>query len=211
MKFDLCSLFDKCINAKYIHVENDGSYASYKIDEIRYLLFQQSNGVNDWKNNFDFPSRPYKGMDIPWKCHRGFLKVWKSIMPYVEQLLENHDFESAVVVGYSHGGAISALCFEYVWYNFPEIRDKLYGFSFGCPRIFYGRRNYIFLKERFNKFVNVINSDDVVTKLPPAIFGYKHMGKKLYIGQEKRFFSVNAHRAESYKASLREIKCTVDI
>ncbi|MBE6649037.1 MAG: lipase family protein [Ruminococcaceae bacterium] len=211
MKVDLCDIFEKCLSAKYIHVENDGSYSSYTVDKTRYIFFQQSNGKTDWMNNFDFPSKAYKGMDIPWRCHRGFLKVWKSILPYVEKLLKTSSFESAVVVGYSHGAALSALCFEYVWYNYPDIRNNLYGFSFGSPRIFYGKRNYSFLKERFSKYINVINSDDIVTKVPPSILGYRHMGKLLYIGRDKKFFSINAHRAESYRESLKEIRCIIDV
>ena len=211
MRFDLCSLFERCLEAKYIHVENDGSYASYKIDEKRYIFFQHSNGIQDWKNNFDFPSKAYKGMDIPWRCHRGFLKVWKSIMPYIEKLILPKDFEAAVIIGYSHGGALSSLCYEYVWYNYPEIRNRLYGFSFGSPRIFYGTKNYAFLMKRFEKYVNVVNSEDIVTKLPPYIMGYRHMGKVLDIGRDKKIPSVKAHRPESHRNALREIKCTIDV
>lgn len=211
MKFDLCDLFDKCLKAEYIHVENAGSYSSYKIDKTLYIFFQHSHGRVDWKNNLDFPSRAYKGMDIPWRCHRGFLRVWKSVLPYVKKVLETNTFSYCVIVGYSHGAALSALCFEYVWYNFSRIRENLYGVSFGSPRIFYGKRNFEFLSERFLKYVNVINSDDIVTKVPPSFLGYRHMGKLLYVGREKNFFSVNAHRPESYKASLKDIRCIVDI
>ena len=211
MKFDLCDIFERCNRAKYIHVENEGSYATYKNDETRYLLFQQSNGKTDWKNNFDFPSVPYKGMDIPWKCHRGFLKVWKSLLPYVERVLAESTFKNVVIVGYSHGAALSALCYEYVWYNFSEKRNEIYGFSFGGPKIFYGKRNLSFLENRFQNFINIINSNDVVTKLPPLIMGYHRLGKVIKIGKEKSLFSINAHRPENYKKSLYELNCIVDV
>ncbi len=211
MKFDLCEIFERCLKASYIHVENDGSYATYKINDTRYILFQHSNGKGDWKNNFDFPSKAYKGMDVPWKCHRGFLKVWKSVMPYVEAALEKSEYSSAVIVGYSHGAALSALCFEYVWYNYPEKRDALYGFSFGCPRIFFGNKNHTFLEERFAKFVNIINSGDIVTKIPPAFLGYKHLGKLIHIGNSRNVLSVNAHKPDSYMNSLKSIRCVLDV
>jgi hypothetical protein len=207
----LCDLFEKCLKAKYINVENSGSYSTYKIDKTRYIFFEHSNGYTDWKNNFDFPSKAYKGMDIPWRCHRGFLKVWKSIIPHLEKMLENMDFDSCVIVGYSHGGALSALCFEYVWFNYPDLRNNIYGFSFGSPRIFYGKRNFEFLSERFTKYINVINSDDIVTKLPPLFLGFRHMGKHLYIGKDRKLVSVNSHKPESYKTSLKEIRCVIDI
>jgi triacylglycerol lipase len=211
MKFDLCSLFEKCLSIKYTDIENDGSFASYRIDNTRYIYFQHSNGKADWKNNFDFPSKVYHDNDIPWRCHRGFLKVWKSLEPYIENLLDSTDIKKIVVVGYSHGAALCALCYEYIWYSYPNLRNYLYGFAFGSPRIFYGKRNYDILNARFDKFINVINADDIVTKLPPKIFGYSHTGKILYIGEDKNFFSIKAHRPESYRNSLRYFKCIIDI
>jgi len=211
MKFDLCDLFEKCLRASYIHVENDGSYSTYKINDTRYIFFQQSNGKQDWKNNFDFPSKAYQGMDVPWRCHRGFLKVWKSLLPYIEANLEKSDFNSAIVVGYSHGAALAALCYEYVWYNNPEKRDCLYGFSFGCPKIFFGNKNHLFLEERFQKFVNIINSGDIVTKIPPSFLGYRHLGKIICIGNSGKYLSVNDHRPQSYLNSLKAIRCILDV
>jgi hypothetical protein len=192
-------------------VENDGSYSSYMVDKTRYIFFQHSNGLVDWKNNFDFPSKAYKDMDIPWRCHRGFLKVWKSIIPYIDKILLKNEFVSCVITGYSHGGALSALCFEYVWYNYPDIRDKIFGFSFGSPKIFYGKKNYDMLKDRFSKYINVVNSDDIVAKVPPSFLGYKHMGKVLYIGNGRKLFSVNSHKPENYMTALRDLRCIVDI
>ena len=211
MRFDLCDIFERCLKANYKTVENDGSYSTYKTYDTRYILFQQSNGIVDWKNNFDFPAKPYSGMDVPWKCHRGFLRVWKSIRPFICNALIDSNFKNCVIVGYSHGAAIAALCFEYVWYNFPEKRKCLYGFSFGSPKIFYGRKNFSFLENRFENYINIINANDLVTKLPPKIFGYRRLGKEINIGKGKKFFSVNDHRAENYQKGLKSINCTIDI
>ncbi len=211
MKFDLCNLYEKCLSVDYKTVDEEGSYATYKIDGTRYIFFEKSNGAADWKNNFDFPAKPYDGMDVPWYCHRGFLRVWKGLVPYIEKILRSSMFDSAVIVGYSHGAALSALCFEYVWYNYSDVRDRLYGFAFGSPRVFYGKKNYDFLKTRFLQYVNVMNYGDIVTKVPPKIFGYRHIGKMLWIGNDKKLISVNAHRPESYKLALKGIKCVIDV
>ena len=75
---DMRAQFIRCLNAKYIHTDNDGDYA---IEESRdgktlYLLFQWTRTAYDWISNFDFVAKPYKDMEITWRCHRGFLRVW---------------------------------------------------------------------------------------------------------------------------------------
>ena len=86
----------------------------------------------DWKNNFDFPAKPYKDMEVNWSCHRGFLRVWKSIEPYLEEVINDMTISQIYIVGYSHGAAIASLCHEYVWYHRPDLRDNgLEGFGFG--------------------------------------------------------------------------------
>ena len=32
--------FNDCLRAKYINVENSGSYSTYKIDQTRYIFFE---------------------------------------------------------------------------------------------------------------------------------------------------------------------------
>ena len=135
---DLKALFNRCLNAKYKHVENDGDYALEREGDSLYILFECSNGKVDWKNNFDFPAKPYKDMEITWSCHRGFLKVWKSIEPYIANAITDPTVKKITIVGYSHGAAIASLCHEYVWYNRPDLREgNLEGFGFGCPKVYW--------------------------------------------------------------------------
>ena len=145
---DLLKLYNNCLNVKYKTVENKGDYAIRQIGNDLYLYFEWSDGLEDWKNNFNFPAKPYKDMGIKWYCHRGFLKVWKSIEPYVKESIMKPSIKKIIIVGYSHGGAIATLCHEYVWYNRPDLRDNLYGYGFGAPRVLWGFMNNE-LKERW--------------------------------------------------------------
>jgi len=102
----LYNCFSKCLSAKYLHVENDGSYCLIKNDNTLIIYFEKSNGNMDWKSNFNFPAKPYRKMQNKWYCHRGFLKVWKSIEPYVADDINDSNISKIEIVGYSHGGAI---------------------------------------------------------------------------------------------------------
>ena len=52
-------LYSRCLNAPYIHTENDGDYFYEIKNNILYLYFQCTHGGDDWKNNLDFPAAPY--------------------------------------------------------------------------------------------------------------------------------------------------------
>lgn len=203
-------LFKKCYNAKYNHVNEDGDYAIEKKGDTLFLLFQWSHSKTDWHHNFMFGAKPYSDMKIKWRCHRGFLRVWKSIKPYIESSVADMSIKRIYIVGYSHGAAIASLCHEYVWYNRPDLRENgLEGFGFGCPRVFFGWRMKASLKERWKHFHPVRNMCDIVTHLPPHLFGYRHVNKVLQlpkIGFKERhtiFKCVDSHYPENYIYSAR--------
>jgi hypothetical protein len=207
---DLLNLYKKCLSAKYTTVENQGDYAVQQIGTKLYLFFECTDSMEDWKNNFDFPAKPYKDMGATWFCHRGFLKVWKSIEPYVKDAIMKSTVKSVTIVGYSHGAAIAALCHEYVWFNRPDLRSKLVGYGFGAPRVFWGCMSDK-LKERWVNFHPVRNLNDLVTYAPPALFGFRHVNDVIQIGEKGKFAlrknklaCIDAHRPQNYIYSLTE-------
>ena len=171
--------FRECIMASYIHTENDGSYHVHREGSKLFVYFEKSNGATDWRNNFDFPAKPYRDMKDKWFCHRGFLKVWKAIEPKIKDKLLDPQIIEIEIVGYSHGGAIAQLCYEYVKFNRPEIIVS--GYGFGAPRVLWGFASKA-VKERFKGFVVVRNGHDIVTHMPPVIFGFRHVGEVKKIG-----------------------------
>ena len=201
----LYELFKECLEIPYTRVDNSGDYAIKRIGNTLYIYLEKSNGREDWKNNFDFPAKPYKDMDGKlWFAHSGFLKVWKSIEPHIAESVSDMDIEGVVTVGYSHGGGLAVLCHEYIWYNRPDIRDNIYGYGFGSPRVIWGvkKREHDI---RWENFTVIRNIDDVVTHAPPALFGYFHVGRIFEIGSKGKYSSIDAHRPESYFYELEAL------
>lgn len=202
---NLYKAFNECLETeeKYIHVENGGDFFVKREGSTLRIFFEWSDGFEDWINNFRFlavPKKPYKSMKKLWFCHRGFFKVWKSIKPYIEADIHNLDIRKIEIVGYSHGAAIALLCYEYCVFNRPDVEVK--GVGFGCPRVFWGivPRS---VKERFNNFLVVRNCNDIVTHVPPALFGYRHISKILKIGEGNSEGLIDDHREENYIAHLK--------
>ncbi len=196
--------FKSVLNAKYRHLEEETASFAYKFQGAHgvkglRIYFEWSNGATDWKNNFDFPAKPYRDMQDKWYAHRGFLKVWKVIEPHLKEAIMTPDIKFIEISGYSHGAAIALLCHEYCKYHRPDI--DVCGYGFGAPRVIWGFPNKR-VKARFKGFIVIRNKRDIVTHLPPAIFGFRHYKVKT-IG-DGSYNSIDAHRPESYIKELEK-------
>lgn len=203
--YKLLTLFEECLQINYTTVENDASFAiTFKGDELTFF-FERSRGVQDWKNNFDFPIKPYTSMNSLWFAHRGFLKVWKSVEPYIKDIVMTTSAKKITIVGYSHGGALAGFAHEYIWFNRPDLRDSLASFGFGAPRIYWGILPKK-LKERWNNYFVIRNAEDLVTFLPPCWLGYQDIGNLIQIGENSSYSRIDAHRPNNYINSLTKFQ-----
>lgn len=199
---NLLNMYQKVLNAQYIQLkEETASYCCKRDGNTLYLFFEWSNGATDWKNNFDFPAKPYRDMPNRWYAHRGFLKVWKVIEDKLAPFIKDQQIRKILIAGYSHGAALALFCHEYCKFNRRDIGENIYGYGFGCPRVAFGflRKS---VKERFNGFFVIRNKKDIVTHVPPALFFYRHVGKLVTVGKGK-WNCIDAHRPENYIESLQ--------
>ena len=137
-----------------------------------------------------------------WFAHRGFLDTWKEIEPVLADKIADRTVKRLAITGYSHGAALAMLCHEYVWYNRPDLREMLDGYGFGSPRVFWGIKNAE-LSRRWERFHVIRNIDDIVTHLPPAALGYRHVGTMLKLGSRGKYSPIDAHRPENILRELR--------
>lgn len=209
----ILEMFKRCVSIgkSYLHTEiNTGSYFVEHDDDTLYIYFQGSNGDIDWKNNFDFGAEPYKDMSIKWKAHRGFVRVWKEIEPFVKNDIMNPTVKKINVVGYSHGAALAVLAHEYAWFNRKDIRDNIFGYGFEPPRVFCGRKIPDELAPRWENFSVFRNGEDLVTHVPPRLFGYKHVGNFVHLNENRDILvdttyclkCINEHNYPNVIASL---------
>lgn len=200
---DEYQLFARCLTITYIQVGKSANYATERIGDTLYLYFEKSDGGNDWKNNLDFPAKAYKRMGkTVWFAHRGFLRVWKEMEPYLIRTIADKSVKRVVIAGYSHGGALAMLCHEYVWYHRPELRGVVFGYGFGAPRVFWGVLTPS-LKTRWKNFSVFRNIDDLITHLPPSFLGYSHVGELIKIGKKGKYSRIQAHVATNILTELK--------
>lgn len=204
-------LFTRCLRASYKNTAHSGNYSIEVDGDTIYLLFQWSKGFWDWFHNFLFPAKPYKRMIDIWFCHRGFLKVWKAMRDEVEAevkkiLLENQTYhaipiKNIVCVGYSHGGALSLFATEDMEYLYGDSLNVT-GYGFGAPRVVWGFLPKA-VKNRLQRFKVVRNIPDIVTHVPPCLFGFRHVHSVVKVGAKGKYSPIKAHYASAYINELK--------
>lgn len=200
----ITELYERILRSKYIHIgDQTASYIPQREGDTLYILFEWSNGKTDWLNNFDFPAKPYRKMQDKWYAHRGFLRVWKAIEPHLQAEICDLSVKKIIIGGYSHGAAIAALCHEYCKFNRPDA--IILGYGYGAPRVVWGFLRKA-VKKRFEGFTVIRNGCDIVTKVPPKIFGFRHIGNMLQIGRDKGYNPVEAHFPEVYRKELKDLE-----
>ena len=186
----LTQLFNICnASRSYQEVGENVNYMFQEDGDTLYIYFQPSRGKVDWRHNFAFWKKPYKGMKIPYRVHGGFLECWKYVDDIVIEKVTEKDaadgfrWKRIVITGYSHGGALAMLCHECVWYHRPDLRKgKLLTFAFEAPRVYAGFWMWGKLKERWEGFTIFRNQHDIVTHVPPVLFGFRHVGELRKMG-----------------------------
>ena len=203
MKKKLSELFYNCAyTIQYQQAGDSVNYAFVEDKDTLYIYFEGSNSISDWVRNFLFPAKPYKDMKIPYRVHRGFLAAWKEVEDIIIQKITETQLREAVkeeraqglenvwdfrwrhivVIGYSHGGALSGLCYECCWFYRPDLREEhLEGYGFESPRFYAGWHVKEELKERWQNYKVIRTNNDIVTHCPPVIFGFCHVGEMLKV------------------------------
>ena len=189
-----------------------GTDTQYKIleypDEV-VIIFCPSNSKADWKINFSFPKKPYKRMPTPFYVHGGFLGEWKKINDYFLKVSKRYN-KPLTITGWSYGGAMATLCYEDIWFNNPFKRGQMRLITFGSPRVI-GACNFKRIAHRWAGAKLYVNGSDIVTAVPPFLFGFKHIAEPKHIGDKKTLFGYfkpkKYHHIDGYIDSLGDVTC----
>ena len=173
--------------------------------DIATVVFRGSDSKKDWQTDSKFwkTTVPYGNYSSKIRVHSGFINAYKSpnIRIKIQKCLNSFDIQKVHLTGHSYGAALAILCAVDLEYNFPKKDYEVV--VFGCPRV----GNNAFRKSynlRVFKTLRVENSGDVVTKIPFAFLGYRHVGAKLHIGKNTRFlpFSMKKHALQEYYSNI---------
>ncbi len=201
----LYTLFSRCLAAEYQHSPYGGDYAVEREEDTLYIFLEHSDGAQDWGSNLNFAPKGYiRAGQVIYHAHGGFLQVWEGMRPLIAEATQDLNIERIYVVGYSHGGALAALCHEFLWQARPDLRDTLVSYGFAAPRVFWGHMGRRF-RSKFERFSVVRIPDDPVTHLPPRLLGYHHVGRMIELCEAGKYRGVEGHRAENILRELQNL------
>ena len=184
-------LFNYLKSIKHDEYITSGDDVQYLVrtfhDEKRIrLMFEESCGKTDWKNNFNFPIKPYKYQENVLWYARGWAKAYKSCNDEIMKMLlqahnENPDYEIEIC-GWSYGGAMSLIAVEDFYYRY---KIKSIVTTFGAPKPLFGCKTRKTVLNCCKEVKQYAHRNDCVPLMPP-LPGYC-MGNKIKVGKKKLF------------------------
>jgi triacylglycerol lipase len=109
------------------------------------------------------------------RVHSGFKREVDDLWPILERALSGNR-QPLWFAGHSLGGAMATICARRC--KLSKISADPEGlFTYGSPRV--GDRAYV----NYCRLVHYrwVNNNDIVTRVPPTWWGYRHGGREMYI------------------------------
>ncbi|NOY72778.1 MAG: lipase family protein [Gammaproteobacteria bacterium] len=153
----------------------DGSQAylfSNHTDAVIVCRGTEPNDWNDIKADVDAVSVVAETVG---RVHRGFKKEVDDLWPELEKTLVSNN-KTLWFAGHSLGGAMATICAGRCFLShIPSMPHSLY--TYGSPRV--GNQRYINYCDLDH--IRWVNNNDIVTRSPPVLFGYRHTGTEFYL------------------------------
>lgn len=147
-------------------------------DEMILTAFRGTEPTNlkDWMTDADIELKPGPGGNVHDGFQRALNHVWQGILESIEVF--QTEAQSLWFTGHSLGGALATLAVAMLRQEDRPVHGL---YTFGQPRV--GDREFaknfnIDFKSQAFRFVN---NNDVVTRIPPRLMEYSHVGTFLYM------------------------------
>jgi len=158
------------------------------LDDVLIIAFRGSDGKGDWRANFRFRKKREISLFPEKKCkaHNGFLDQYIMVRDEIHEetlkRIEKYNLLKIIITGHSLGGALATLC-AFDLKQFGDKFGEVQCVTFGSPRV--GNRHFVRLfSEMVPGSLRFVYGSDVVTKVPPVIFFYRHVEKLIKLKKD---------------------------
>ena len=155
--------------------ERDGSQAYRFRNQHDCVIACRGTEPNEW-NDIQADARASSVLsETVGRVHRGFKREVDDLWPMLETALMCNR-QPLWFCGHSLGGAMATICAGRCLLSHIDSNPERL-FTFGSPRV--GNPRYI----QYTKLdhLRYVNNNDIVTRVPPAWFGYRHCGREIYL------------------------------
>jgi triacylglycerol lipase len=159
---------------------NDGSQAYRFRNQFDVVLACRGTEPTEWNDLRADANAVMAVVGTIGNVHSGFNREVDDLWPMLEELIQG---ESLPVwfCGHSLGAAMATIC-AYRCKASSIASDPQELHTFGSPRV--GCRRYV--RHAPLTHYRWVHNNDVVTRVPPAWFGYRHCGNEVYLDRKGR-------------------------
>jgi len=154
--------------------ENDGAQCHAVWNKEEYVLAFRGTEPSELSDVLADLNAIPRGAMTHGLVHSGFRnecdKLWDDI---VKHHSKGHQNKTMYITGHSLGAAMATIATS----RFEEVQAVAQLTTFGSPRV--GTRKFV--KNISTPHMRYVNNNDIVTKVPLFIMGYKHHGTLQYI------------------------------
>ena len=153
-------------------IKGTDGYTGMK-DGNLYIVFQGSQGLNDWLDDFEFwPAKlPFEveGKDI--NIHHGFFEQYINIRQLILEKVNINFPKEIIIIGHSLGSALASIC-SFDLSVTKQIASTV--ILFACPKI--GGMDFVkYYKKYVPNTYAFVYGNDIVPRVPPYwTFYFKH-------------------------------------
>ncbi len=182
-----------------------------KSDDELLIAFRGTDTIRDLLHDLMFLKRTVSdNYNSGIRVHSGFFRIYKrsEICDRIHEAATTPDIRRIYITGHSLGAALASLCAL----DLASItKAKITCVVFGSPRV--GNSAFVrTFNSNISDALRVECGNDAITKLPPALLGYRHVSSSFHIGKPKIpfFYSMRDHKtAEYFKALICRKGCVV--
>ncbi len=168
--------------------DEDGAQAYIFANERDAVVACRGTEPHDWRDVEADLNALSVLAETAGRVHRGFKSEVDHLWPRLEHALTSNR-KPLWFTGHSLGGAMAAICAGRCKLSFIESNPQAL-FTYGAPRV--GDRRYVnYVRLEYYRWVN---NNDIVPRVPPAWFGYRHAGTEMYLDRRYRLRKVTGWR-----------------
>jgi len=160
------------------YIERDGAQAYELGTDDDVVIVCRGTEPNEW-NDIKADANALTDLaETVGRVHRGFKREVDDIWPSLEEVLQD-ETRTVWFCGHSLGAAMAQICAGRC--QLSEIaaqpREVV---TFGSPRVGNGR----YIQHAKVRHLRWVNNNDIVTRVPPRWFRYRHTGTRMYLNSK---------------------------
>ena len=191
----LCELksLDDCFEGAVTFTSPSAGGVVIQHQEFLIAVFNGTDEPGAWLDNLNAFSVPGPFGRIHGGFQRSLMEIWPSMKNKIRDLRREYDYNRLAqnlpkrslplwLTGHSMGGAIASLAAAELIHS----AETFFGvYTFGQPRCGDQEFARIFNSEAKSRCFRFHNNNDIVTRIPPRLMGYRHVGTYIYITESQ--------------------------